>query len=485
MKLSMWMIMNRLAPLMEIRSDIRWEAPPVLNSTRQVYATNCVHIYKEGKTIVCDGEGDKIFLSDMTEQEAFEIIQGVFDYYQDWEEIIMNAVADRNYQLLLNESWRLFQNPLLIQDANYRVLAMSREVDPAEMDPEWQYLQQHGYASLESLMILRNQITPPPTDSEFYRFMPQANQRLLYGGIFFPLNCHGIPSGRITLFEKNRPVNPGDLQLLRILTRHIEPTLAESLPQKPQTENVFYSLLFQKPYHPEELQRQLSYQRWDLEGTWQLAVLLPLDAPRRGHTISLHLLESVLVRELPDTMVIRHEPYLLLLANHNLSEDSFFLSYLQEIAHSNPLHIALSLTTSNVRQISYLYAQAQEALSTGMFRQPDQLIYHFQDYSIEYILANTDTTSRLHACHPGVRSFFSEGKEPGELYETLKTYLDHDRSLGATAAALYTHRNTVLYRIRKCQEILKDDLTSAYHRYYIRLSMHLLEQARTRSLHAR
>ena len=44
MKLSMWMIANRLSSL-DIELDIREDAPVILNSARRAYATNCVWVY--------------------------------------------------------------------------------------------------------------------------------------------------------------------------------------------------------------------------------------------------------------------------------------------------------------------------------------------------------------------------------------------------------------------------------------------------------
>ena len=54
MKLSMWMIANQISEL-DIKLEIREEAPAVLNSARLAYATNCVHIYREKDYVVCDG----------------------------------------------------------------------------------------------------------------------------------------------------------------------------------------------------------------------------------------------------------------------------------------------------------------------------------------------------------------------------------------------------------------------------------------------
>lgn len=57
----------------------------------------------------------------------------------------------------------------------------------------------------------------------------------------------------------------------------------------------------------------------------------------------------------------------------------------------------------------------------------------------------------------------------GELYryelanktqylETLYTWINQKFNTSQTALALYTHRNTVIYRLEKIEEILKTDL---------------------------
>ena len=96
MKLSMWMIANRLSPLMEISTNISLDAKPILNSARVAYSTNTAHVFQSGNNVVVEGEGDQITIFDIRLKEAFEIIQGVFDYYQDWESDMEAAVSRAN-----------------------------------------------------------------------------------------------------------------------------------------------------------------------------------------------------------------------------------------------------------------------------------------------------------------------------------------------------------------------------------------------------
>ena len=64
-----------------------------------------------------------------------------------------------------------------------------------------------------------------------------------------------------------------------------------------------------------------------------------------------------------------------------------------------------------------------------------------------------------------------------DYVDTLQSYLKHDGSIQAVAAELYTHRNTVLYRIGNIRKVLGNELKTPEERlpyqiaFYIR-SMH-------------
>lgn len=59
------------------------------------------------------------------------------------------------------------------------------------------------------------------------------------------------------------------------------------------------------------------------------------------------------------------------------------------------------------------------------------------------------------------------------LYETLEAYLCHDGSLKGTAAQLYTHRNTVAYRIHKAKKLIPYDLADWEQRFTVFLACHI------------
>ncbi|WP_426940141.1 PucR family transcriptional regulator [Pseudarthrobacter sp. S6] len=68
---------------------------------------------------------------------------------------------------------------------------------------------------------------------------------------------------------------------------------------------------------------------------------------------------------------------------------------------------------------------------------------------------------------------YERGRQP-DLILTLKTYLDLQRSWQKTAAALFTHRQTIIYRIRKISELTGLDMTatSALAQLWFALQIH-------------
>lgn len=61
------------------------------------------------------------------------------------------------------------------------------------------------------------------------------------------------------------------------------------------------------------------------------------------------------------------------------------------------------------------------------------------------------------------------------LLITLQVYLENTKSLSKTADILYLHRNTVLYRIKKCKEVMDSDFEDNNEVFSFILSLRILE----------
>ena len=473
MKLSMWMIANRLSPLMDIATNIRMDAKPILNSARVAYSTNTAHVYQSGRNVIVEGEGgDHITLFDIQLKEGFEIIQGVFDYYQDWETEMEDAVAEGDFQRAVDASWLVFNNPMIILDGNSRLLAITRDPELGKMDPEWDYLCKYGYSSLNSIRAMRydnSSIDFTHYGSQSFQF--QRSNTMLYGGISYCMIFNEGVCGRITLLEKNRKLNAGDSQLVTRLAKFLEPRLGRPAAANNSHVNVFFKLLDQQPYSEKELNLQLTYYQWLPEDPYQLCTIKPTG---EGGEMSLHILSQTISRHLQNAIVLEKNGCVHVICNRDMYNDPIHQQFREILLANNSLRMAYSLCVPNVNYLPLLERQTGFVLAHSDSSEPG--VYTFGDHGLNFLLSGHSAREVYSACHPVVITLWERARNGnGDLYDTLKTYIDCERSLSQTAAALYTHRNTVLYRIRKCQEMLGDDLDQPNKRLYIRVSMQALE----------
>ena len=76
--------------------------------------------------------------------------------------------------------------------------------------------------------------------------------------------------------------------------------------------------------------------------------------------------------------------------------------------------------------------------------------------------------------HPEVQKLIDyDKKHHTDFSETLRVYLEHERSQSKTAAALNLHRNTLTYRLQRIRELLNADLEDPDVRLHLQLSFRL------------
>lgn len=479
MKLSMWMIANRLSEF-SMDLNIREEAPAILRSARRVYSTNCVHVYQEGSHVVCAGEGDSIRIHNLSLAEGFEIIQGIFDFYEDWSEAMEQEIRARNYQRVVDIAWQVFQNPLLLMDGNSRALGLTRQYPVKSMDSEWEYVSTYGYSSANGTQQLNAAAT---SNMVFLRHGLQPfgcvnTDTVMYGGVSYGMYCDDAFCGRITVLEKDRKLNRGDYQLLEYIGVRLEPVLGHSFARDMMSNiNVFHQLLFQQPYDQTDLEFQLQYQNWKQDDVYSLAMLEISPASGRGDVEQdTNIMMHVIMSQTHGCVVLRRQRSLLIMSNRYLAADSGMRLFFQSLRNGNPIKVSFSLPCRGIENAGLLYKQAVYAMDAGKREHPKAYFYDCFQYAVEYILEAATLKEAVRACMPTVYRLWELEQQGGtEQFQTLKVFLENERSVSKTSEALFTHRNTVIYRLKKIEEVLKHSLDDPYVRQYCRLSIQVLE----------
>ncbi|ANE46563.1 hypothetical protein SY83_10065 [Paenibacillus swuensis] len=120
---------------------------------------------------------------------------------------------------------------------------------------------------------------------------------------------------------------------------------------------------------------------------------------------------------------------------------------------------------TNVLDLELSYKEAVKALQTGVRMNKGRFVHSYQIHEVSRLLRMIpydelkqfymETFRELVSSHDG---------ENSELLRTLCVYYENHCALAETAKQLYVHRNTVIYRLEKCEKLtgrrLKDPMES-------------------------
>jgi len=476
MKLSMWMLANRLASL-DPELHIHADAPRTLKSARRAFATDCVCVGQSGPNVICHAGEDYFILYGMDVQEAVELLQSIFDFYEDWHQMLLACGAQHDLQSAIDRSWHIFENPMLVMDGNRRVLALSSRYGADEIDREWQYLKTYGHASVASVRQMRHM---PEYGSIFmeqaHYYGSDAASDGLHAGLTCCVTSEGTICARLNVLEHARPINPGDYQSLEFMARTLGPFLRDPAGEQtdaPIRSAYLHLLLKGRPVEPELVRFELSYHGWNDTDYYQL-YLLKLDENVRASDLR-HLLYRTLASMVTDSAVFYFEDDLVLLCDRTTSPSFPSEEWLEQFALSNHVVVSASQAVAGISRAACLLSQARAAAWYGQLEEPGQRFYSFFPYAMDYMLEAPSLKDRVLAVQSDLYALWVKKLASGDdMYDTLESYLRNARSLVNTSQELYIHRNTLVYRIHKISDLLTCSLDDVYTRDYIRLSIRIL-----------
>ena len=174
--------------------------------------------------------------------------------------------------------------------------------------------------------------------------------------------------------------------------------------------------------------------------------LIDLETYHSAYMGKRHLKEE-LEAQIPDSHPFLYKGDVFLFLHREGDGDIF-----SELAEEFQLKILISAPIDDLFTLPQLYRTAREALELMRdARFHGEAVCSAQQLRTPLLLKNLEGRSDL--VSPELRRLAVHDREKGTQYcETLYHYLTCCHSLIKTSNALYTHRNTVLYRIRRLQE---------------------------------
>ena len=481
MKLSMWMIANRLYKL-DPELHIPDNAPANLLSARMVYATNCVYVHQKGNDVICEGDrdGGYIIFHDMDCSQVFEMIQFTFDFYSTWQDMLFDAENELDYDQVIQKSHTIFQNPIVLMDSSYNVLSMSKEYKGEDVNEDWSYLSKNKQSSVDVIRYLM-------WEGGKYEYYQNASARVYY---FDNKNINGNMMtasiyyrdelcGRINIIEKDRAFNRGDQELLNYMVRFLSGILGKINEQKRDAGGLlplFEKMILGKNISEKELSFWKEITGWNDSEPVYLYVFRMREEADAQAMQSLNTLLQVNIRGSVCSQRGDHIAMALSSAIRNLPETE---NTLQNLADRFDLSVGISLPAEELQSVSYFYRQALAAVNAGSRADTKERFFDYYRYAVNDLIFQNEPVYMQYACHPDIRSLWKKDTDDGGAdIAILSAYLEQERSLLNASRQLFMHRNTFVYRIRKVLEKLTADINDSYSREYMQLSIRIITAVR-------
>lgn len=476
MKLSMWMIANRLHAL-EPEMHISDNSPANLVSARIAVAPNCVRVYKENNDVICRSGDDYFVLHDIEYDYVFDVVQSIFDFYNEWNNSVQEAIANADFQKIIDDCWFLFNNPITMTDCSNRCLAMSSQYEDTEVDKEWEYLAANHSSSFDFVRKMRNSYNKV----DIYQrnkpvFLDSRMVEVTYDTLSTAIYHQDFYCGRITILAKEREINPGDIQVIRYLLETITPVMymIENQDDEENHRPVFRDLINGKDVSPSIIKAQTDYMEWATDDIFQVCVLRLPKGFRDSS--SLNLIGNLIRRHSINVFVSIHNDDIFVIYDIKyMNKEQLSETIKTVLIDKEKYCCGFSSPMEGIFDLKYYYAQALAALEYGCLIDPKRKTYHFYDYALYYIFENNEPDKIYHAMHPDVRHLDKiDRAENTEWIKLLKVFFDNECSLVNTAKALFVHRNTLVYRLNKLDSLMHYDWHEQYNRDYIKQSIMML-----------
>ncbi|AFS79881.1 purine catabolism regulatory protein PucR [Gottschalkia acidurici 9a] len=192
-----------------------------------------------------------------------------------------------------------------------------------------------------------------------------------------------------------------------------------------------------------------------------------------------HIERSIRDLELTGVVASKTELIIILLSfkddesiERALNEFSKQIESIDERFKSIDMSVGIGRVNSYLENFANSYIDSIKAISTGKILK-ENLVTNFENLGIFKILSQDHLEEELSKFYDGtIKPLVDyDEKKSTELVKTLQSYFDNNGNLKKMSDELFTHYNTVLYRVQRIMEITNMDLENPNDRLNLEISL--------------
>ena len=417
---------------------------------------------------------------DRPDVEIVNAVIGIFERYHQFEAEISDVLlANGSLNDLCAVGIKYFHNPVYIHDRMFTVIAL-----PEYKEGMLEFERYEDDSNIHVPLWLINDFK----FDEAYHDTLTKREASIWGKDQFPRNMRSLYVnlwdgdyylGRLLINELDTPLKPGQFRLAEIFAEYVKIIMHRDM-EVPghhfrDYEDIIRMLIKGEAADPLDVNAFLDIMGWDDQDSY---ICMKIQSQNSNIQImSDSALRSQLTFEFPHSFDFFYEGRLCMILNFTKGkrDGEEIKAAIASLIRDSYMYCGISCPIKGIRKIKVGFNQADITIKNIEIMRSRWLMI-FNECALDYMV---DSMIQLMPAYnlvaPEILKLSSIDREKNtDYYQTLKVYLENERSIPRTSEALIIHRTTLQYRLEKIEQLTKLNLDNEDVRTYLMLSYKIL-----------
>ena len=419
--------------------------------------------------------------------ELYNCVHEHLHRFHVWDAVLEKIVyTNSGLQSFLEQAYQELHATILLLNAGYKYIAAV--YDPDIHDPTADELRENGYQSFDTIQSIHHQPAVKwGKNREFAEYISTVSGNYTIVRLIY---YRSELVARLCVILNGPKPNQCYSDLNELLAHYV----AEYMLSNHHTDyggNADFGALAAdliecRIANEEELQQRLKQIKLATRRYYHVMLIaFPSDEGHR-QTIPWNYIINQLEYIFPFSNITTYKGEILLIIRKmkRRSRLTFNQEALMKILKSYNGYACVGNASEFLMSLPPVYHQTHEALRLGQKMHPENRIYYYEDYSIYHIIELAAESSRqkmgsrnlAHLCNNELIALvLYDKKHDTDLVKVLHIYLMHERNTSEAAKALFIHRNTMLNKVHKIEEVIDSSLDEPMLRERLLFSCRVIE----------
>ena len=384
---------------------------------------------------------------------------------------------------IVKHAYTLFLNPIYILNPDYRLITYAPD-NIGEFDLIGANIVRNGGCSQEEFSIInRNHAFKEMQNSRIpvITTIRESPYRMIVSRIDPEKDM-----GHFVIVEKNRRFDDLDMKFATVLQLSINQQMKKDQfirSTRRQTE-AYHHEFFLKDVLDGKISIGTRYQEYselireDFSGE---LMCLVIELARSSSLVNAVHLRTLFEVKYPNANSVMYNNTIVVvfcfLPNRSLHQEAI-LDF-EATCKEYGIYAGLSSPFENILELKAYYDQAMLAISLGYAESLNPTVFLYQDYYLKHLAKVFKDHESVEAfLDPSMKKLFQYDKVHGtDLLKALYYYLVYERNVAEAARALFIHRNTLLYHLKKIDSIVSIHYDNYMERQRIMISYEMIAGA--------